>query len=145
MKPLFVVLLCLFYFLSSGQRVVIYTDSAHQHGYKIFDGNYDRHGYSRTEMNKVIDSVNASTPGWRLPTVKEMQEIYTASFDKRTRRSSVSTSVCCTSELLISDLGGKPDTVNIVGNMYARQFQSGPPNSSFDQPITYRFFLIKDL
>jgi hypothetical protein len=68
-----------------------------------------------------IDSVLAVNPGWRVPSIKELAELFASTFDKIHLRCAVTPGIYFSSDYEIS---GEGDTLRLVGQMYGRQFKA---------------------
>lgn len=124
--------------ISHGQSIRIITDSGGKKGLLVYNRIYDRKNIEWAEARHIIDSINAVSPGWRLPTRKEMEAVFNITYDKRRLASSLTPSDCITADYNID--GISKDTVHYVGIMRGRKFQSGLPLQ--EKPC--RFFLVKD-
>lgn len=135
-NKMLIVVLALLALNCEAQTLKVYTTD--QHGMLVYDKVYDRKNLEWAEARHVIDSISTASPGWRLPTRKEMETVFTSTYDKRRLASSLTTSDCITADYNID--GISKDTVHYVGTMRGRKFQSGLPLQ--EKPC--RFFLVKD-
>lgn len=77
---------------------------------------------------KNIDSFIAVNPGWRVPTIKELQEIFNATYDKSRLRCAVKPGTYFSSDYEIESDG---DTLRLAGQMYGKEFKTIPPQYDF--------------
>ena len=98
-----------------------------QSAFKVFD----KTTYSISEVMHMKDSVNAVDPGWRLPTAKEMQAVYTSTYDPHRLRSSLTSSTCYCADTTAGIMRGREFTHILQGYDFA------------GQPAGYSFFLVK--
>lgn len=119
------------------QQLRLVTDSASGHGLAIYDRKFDKTTYEWKDARHIVDSIDAISPGWRLPTSKELKTIFDKTFNAYQLRSTVTDGDCYTSDFQAQPGGN--DTVHIVGTMRGRKYQGGMPMQA-----TYNFILVKD-
>lgn len=134
LKGMLIVGMVLTSFAGNGQSLKILTDTTAGHGLMIFDKKYVGEW---ADVVRIKDSINRSSPGWRLPSAKEMKNLFYKTWDKRYFASSITASDCFTADWQtgLNDT----DTVHVVGIMRGREFKAGLPYGA-----NYAFFLVKE-
>lgn len=109
--------------------------------YRVFD----KRVYSFSEVIHIVDSINAMDPGWKLPSAKEMDSIFKATYNSRQIRSSITSWDCYTRDFQVNNVTGIVDTARVIGTMRGRELTLTYSDQDVNGHLKhYAFFLFKN-
>ena len=127
MKNIIIVFLLSLNITSRSQSVKIVTDRTGRHGFLLSNKKYKG---GPSDFNRVADSINRSSPGWRMPTAPELKLVFDKTLNKKIGASSYTTDNCWASD-------------TTIGIMRGKQFELTAPSEIGQYVRSYTFFFIK--